>query len=532
MNKLQFDNLLKPLIEIYDEIELDIIRNILERLESYNSVQGSLEWYLDKLVDINTLNKNNLKVFKNNKEKIKKELKYIANSCGMNINNLELLNKYYDEGLLGVNPIDIYKSLSINNLINNAIKDSDDIMELINTKALEGAKESYKNILNKAYIETASGIYSYDESIRRALKNFAIDGIRTVHYASGKTLSIEAVVRRDVITRMNKLVGDVEIEHAKELNTNLVYVDQHLGARTRTKYTKHDYEAHDEWQGKKYMIEGSNEKYDNLYEKTGYGEMLGLKGLNCYHNMRPTWEWEKIEPRIDEIENKKEYERLEKQRKFERNIRKLKRQHLIAKETNNKTELTKTNKKLTKYSEKYDNWLENNNFNRKYSREFVSDSKMLFEDGIIGKDFNNLDNSVEHLIIYDIDNNQHILKTSNNSKNSVGDLKTYKTLIFSKPNSLVPVHNHPSNSSFSFTDIATFNRFKSIGAIVVTTEKYFYYLEKNGINKIKYSILNKYSNQIRNYYFKEYGKTIESMHLVNKEIARKMGWNYGRIERK
>ena len=89
------------------------------------------------------------------------------------------------------------------------------------------------------------------------------------------------------------------------------------------------------------MIVGSSEEYPNLYEKTGYGEMLGLKGINCYHHMRPTWEWEKIPDRIAEIENKEKYELLQRQRTFERNIRSLKREKVVAKETDDKEYFSK-----------------------------------------------------------------------------------------------------------------------------------------------------------------------------------------------
>jgi len=374
MNKIQFDRLLKPLIKIYDDIELDLIRNILDRLENYNNVQGSLEWYLEKLMDLGKLDKDNLKVLKEHKEQIELALTEIATFCGYSIDNLEQFNKYYENGLIKINPNTLNQSIAINNLINEALKDTDDIMNLINTKALEGVKESYKNILNKAYVETASGIYTYTESIRNALKDFAKDGIQTVHYRGGKTLSIESVVRRDVITRMNKLVGDVEIQHAKELDTNLVYVDQHLGARVRTKYMKHEYEAHAEWQGKKYMIEGSSTEYPNLYDTTGYGEMLGLKGINCYHNMRPTWEWEKIPNRIDEVENAKVYEQLQQQRKYERKLRQLKRGSLIAFENNDIDDYKRIKDKIKETSQEFNDWLEQNNLTRDYNREYVVDN--------------------------------------------------------------------------------------------------------------------------------------------------------------
>ena len=77
MNKIQFDKLLKPLVAIYDEIELDLIKNLLNRLENYNSVKGSLNWYLEKISEIGLLDKENLKVFKQNKKKIKAVLEEV-----------------------------------------------------------------------------------------------------------------------------------------------------------------------------------------------------------------------------------------------------------------------------------------------------------------------------------------------------------------------------------------------------------------------------------------------------------------------
>lgn len=375
MTKYEFDNLLKPLVNIYDEIELDIIKDMLTRLLSYDNVQGTLKWYLEKLNDLKSFKKSNQKLIHNNKKNIEKVLKSIVENAGTKVDNFDRLEEYFNKGLIKKNPNSLYNSASINNLISEAFKDSKSIMDLINTTAIEGANKVYKNIINKAYIETGSGIYTYSESIRKALRNFAKEGIKTVNYVSGVSLTIESAIRRDVVTRVNKLVGDCEIEHAKELDTNLVYVDQHLGARIRTKYMKHDYEAHDEWQGKKYMIVGSNEEYPNLYEKTGYGEMLGLKGINCYHHMRPTWEWEKIPDRIDEIENKERYELLQRQREYERNIRGLKRARLIAKETDDNEYLSKVNKKMKVVNMNFDNWLEKHKLTRDYNREYLTDGK-------------------------------------------------------------------------------------------------------------------------------------------------------------
>ena len=505
MKKYDFDKLLKPLIQIYDEIELDIIKNILNKLVKYDNVQGSLNWYLEKLTELKALEKENLKVILKDKNAIQKELEKIIENVGFKVDNLDKLKSYYDKGLIEVNPTDLYNSSSIKSLMLEALTDCTTIMNLINTKAIEGSNMAYRNIINKAYVETASGIYTYSESIRNALKEFAVQGIKTVNYENGLSLSIESAIRRDVVARVNKLVGDKEIQEAKELGTNLMYVDQHLGARVRTKYMKNDYESHADWQGKKYMIEGSSKEYPNLYEKTGYGEMLGLKGINCYHHMQPTWEWEKIPNRIDEIENKEKYELLQKQRSYERKMRALKRERLIAKETDDKENVTKINKKIKSTSEDFNKWLEDNNLTRDYNREYVSQGTHLNHQALSANDIT-FENHLKPKLLEKIDYND--LKMVNSC------MKKYEKVIisdkienaivitsngnvyqcFGNENSVWPnvdlgnelinayvTHNHPikeTGFSFSSADVNLFESY-NLKKLRGIDEKYLYELDRS-----------------------------------------------------
>lgn len=368
MSKKQFYDLLIPLIQIYDSIEQEMILDILERIDNYDGLKGSYKWYIDKLNELKVFEKNNVSIVNKNKKQIKDILKNIVKTSSEKAISIDTLETYNEHTKNNISIEDIYNSNSATNLIKEALKSTESICNLINTKAIESAQQEYQNILNTAYIETANGIYTYDQSIKRAIDKMAKNGILMANYDSGRSIAIESAVRRDVITRVNRLVGDIELETAKDLDTNLVYVDQHLGARTRTKYTKEDYEAHDEWQGKVYMIDGSNDKYSNFYEKTGYTQMLGLKGINCYHDFRPFFEWEEIPKPIDIEESKKERALLDKQREYERNIRILKRQKIIAKKMGYEEDYKKANKKLMKTNKEYKSWLESNDKMRNYTR--------------------------------------------------------------------------------------------------------------------------------------------------------------------
>lgn len=502
MDKIQFDRLLKPLTNVYDNIELDLIKNILDSLDNYNNVQGSMKWYLEKLADLGTIDRKNIEVFKKNKTKIRKCLDNIIETGSKSSYYLDKLEEYNNNDKLSIDISTLYKSDSFNKVVKEALKDTYDITDLIQTKALESVKEEYKNILNQAYIETASGIYTYQESIRKALDKFADVGITMATYSSGVKIGIEAVVRRDVITRVNKLIGDIDIENTKALKTNLVYVDQHLGARTRNKYTKNDCEAHAEWQGKVYKIAeydeklypyGSNKDYPNFLISTGYGKMLGLKGINCYHNFEPFFNWEKVPEQIDLKENEKKYNLLQQQRAYERKIRKLKRKKLVEDDPDKKKVL---NNQLSSVHDEFDKFLEDNKLNRDYSREYVT-PRMKNIEKLSGDNSTGTDIKVNKSFLGNISNQNYkseLLKYENmiyknETESAIMIEKTGDIFRFDGTSDYVNIngdfadalitHNHPSykgeiGGSFGKDDFNLLVNHQDIKELRVVDEKYCY----------------------------------------------------------
>lgn len=379
MNDAKLEQLIKPLIKIYDNLELELIKNIAIRLNTYDGVKGSLKWYLDKLEEIGGFNTENLELLAEYSGKSQREVKDILRYAGYDTSKLGKYKPYIDDETLLNNPDSLYESIAVKNIINNAIKETNSIMETIQTKALESAREEYIKILTDSYIKVSSGVYSYDTAIRQGLKELAANGFTGATYKNGKKLSLESTVRRDVLTKTHQLAGNVELEKAKVLGTNLVYVTQHLGARIRTKYTKEDYEVHADWQGKVYMLEDSNNKYGNFYEKTGYGEMLGLCGVNCRHHFYATFEEWSHPDLIDQEESEKAYLKQQEQRKYERRIRQYKREKEIAKALDDKEELRNINSKYDGFNKKYNKFLENNNLRRDYSREYIEKGLIKIE---------------------------------------------------------------------------------------------------------------------------------------------------------
>lgn len=153
----------------------------------------------------------------------------------------------------------------------------------------------------------------------------------------------------------------------------------------------------------------------------------------------------------------------------------------------------------------------------------------IFNENIIERDFKKLNKKAENLVVYR--NSKSIQTIKGNSENSVGNLKTLFLFLTSKKGSLTAVHNHPHNSSFSSTDIKTFNRFKSINNIVVLTDNYYYCLSKNKVGKLNNKKLVSSYNKLYNNVKKKYGNNSESIHITNSIFSKKVGWNYERIKR-
>lgn len=114
---------------------------------------------------------------------------------------------------------------------------------------LEPAK-AYHWALNSAVLQIQSGAIDYNHAIRRAVKQLAESGLKTVNYESGHVDSVDVAVRRAIMTGVNQLNQKYREQSMDYLGTDLIEVTAHLGARNKPGPL--GFEAHTEWQGKVY----------------------------------------------------------------------------------------------------------------------------------------------------------------------------------------------------------------------------------------------------------------------------------------
>ena len=133
------------------------------------------------------------------------------------------------------------------------------------------------------YAATAEAVLRVEggDSPRRAIEDAVSRlsklGITTIDYKSGVSTSVDAALRRHLVTQANQARNDVLWRRMDEWGCDLVYTTAHYGARP----------THAVWQGKVFSRSGRSAKYPPLVESTGYGTAAGLCGVNCRHRMVP-----------------------------------------------------------------------------------------------------------------------------------------------------------------------------------------------------------------------------------------------------
>lgn len=356
----------KRLQEIYENIEADLLRNIASRLDIDEIDGGTLEWHTRKLNELGMLNEENLKVLAKYSGKSVAEIKAMLKRAGYENIEEKAFKEAYARGVLKQQPIPLMKSEALKEILNTSIDNTIDSFNLVNTTALESAKDEYLKIINQVYLETTQGIYDYNTSIRKGCNKLAEKGIvgATYQRKDGTHIlrTLESAVRMQILTANNQCMCAMQEQRAKEWGSNLVEVSSHMGARP----------SHAVWQGKVYMLEGSSAKYPNFYEATGYGTVDGLGGVNCRHTFYPFLEGvsEQSYKHYNLNENKEEYERNQKQRLLERKIRIEKQKIIVAEENGDQLMLEKASVKLKERRKDLKDFLEKNNLIRDTSREF------------------------------------------------------------------------------------------------------------------------------------------------------------------
>lgn len=376
IDEFYYDDLAETMVELWSEIENELIEEIARRIKKSLRVTSTAEFELTKLEQANLLNKRAVDIISKKAGISRREIERLIRQSGFSIVNQdeEIYRLAIESGQLTIEalPIDMSPRLQtaiqscidnaqfgLSNLTNTRMMDAGNGMETL-TKA---ARREYYNAVNKAFLSVRTGAMTTPAAVKTSCIELAQKGISVTHWESGHTDRLEVAVRRNIKTSMAQTAAQMTLARMQDYQHDLVEVSAHWGARP----------SHFIWQGKVYSLTGS-EGYENFYDATGYGTGAGLCGYNCRHRFYPYFPGIKtVYPEYDEDENRIHYENTQKQRYYERQIRAAKREKAALEGTGaSEADIKSANAKIRGKQKDLRNYLaEHPELARDYSREQV-----------------------------------------------------------------------------------------------------------------------------------------------------------------
>ena len=365
----QLDLYQSNMAEIYNSLEGEIIKIIIKRL---NSGQSILDWQARSFENLNLFNREVMELI----------------GRVTNIAEPKLLELFEETGRFTVEQVD-RNVPNPDPYVSNAIDDvmrgyynqaSVQINDYVNQTLVSGnlgygtATKAYVDVLNRSTALFNTGILTEKQALEKAIQELAQKGLDSGFVdKGGRTWSVDRYVRTVLRTTMANTMDEVRKERMDEYGMNLVVVTSHVGAReacTRIQSNVVDLRP---------MAElPADSKYRSIYDpywKADYLEPHGHHGINCMHLHIPFTEGfsENNQPKIDDELNERVRENRTKQRRLERDVVKYKKNKMVSEYMGNDEEAKKWQKKVSGKQKQIREHLKHNGeyLSRSYEREKV-----------------------------------------------------------------------------------------------------------------------------------------------------------------
>lgn len=355
------DGLSDEIIEIYSQLETDILQDMARRLARIGKVTDATKWQAQMLAEAGGLKKNIGRILAKYDKAIVKQIKDTFTDA------LEI-NARNDNRIFKAATGRTVSAPNAQAMLSTIQKCHSDLSRLTLTTAAT-TETQFVQQANRVYMQTQSGAFDYDTAMKNAADELNKRGITTVHYENGRpvTRSIESAVRMNILTSINQTAANQTLSNAEELGVEKFEVTAHMGARPE----------HEAWQGKIYTKQ-------QLYSVCELGSVTGLCGINCRHSFYPYFEGMEehyTQDDLDEMASEKvkfngqemtRYEGEQKLRGIERNIRRYKREALTQEAAG--VDNTKARRKLGEWQAAARDFTKQTGIARDSAREYIGTS--------------------------------------------------------------------------------------------------------------------------------------------------------------
>ena len=250
-----------------------------------------------------------------------------------------------------------YANISRTSAIGYTIKDLDGNI------TFKDISSAYKDTIDKAILNVSQGKTTYQQEMRKAIKQIGQSGLKTIDYESGRSVRLDSAIRQNTLEGLRTLTNQIQQQFGEEFGADGVEVSHHINSAP---------DHIDTVDGKQFSLNGDRVVNGKLYKDFNtVNNSLDrqVSTLNCRHYIfsivlgvnKPQYTDKQLEE--DKKKNKEgfdfegkhysNYEGEQLQRLIEREIRKQKDVQILAKSSGDKELTLQAQTKITQLTTKY-----------------------------------------------------------------------------------------------------------------------------------------------------------------------------------
>lgn len=317
--------------DLYNSLEGEIIRIMIIHLGRNKGSKDISLWQAEKLSELRLFNSEVTSYLAKVTKRAEPEIRQMFEVAGRQM--VQDIDKSvpYEPKPMPTNLDAIMRSysnqvwLDIDNYVNQTL--------VTTNYGVGGAQRAYQGVLNETAAMFNTGLYTFEDSLERAITNMAQQGIKTTLIdRGGHTWSLERYTRTVLKSTLSNTYDEVRKERMSEYNVHTVVVTSHVGARKQCELI----------QGNVVDLREPSEipedsEYKSIYDPdwgADYGEAGGHRGVNCAHLHIPFVPGVNTnnQPLYDQALNDRVHNAQQTQRRIEREIVKYKKNLMVAEE--------------------------------------------------------------------------------------------------------------------------------------------------------------------------------------------------------